>query len=81
MKVCYGYKVCYREEGSKQLKRIFITRTLKEALIAKRDFAIHPPRKIKNPRWYVVPIKRKEVLKGIWREVPFDEDRALFIYI
>lgn len=81
MKVCYGYKVCYREEGSKLIKRKFITKTLKKALMAKRYFTKYPPITLYNPRWYVVPIKHKEILKGIWREVPFNEERAFFIYI
>ena len=80
MNTCYGYKICYREEGSKQLIRKFKTRTLKKALKAKKYFVMYPPQKIKNPRWYIIPINKNEIKRGIWREVPFDDERRFFIY-
>ena len=73
----YGYKVCYREENSKALIRYFITHTYRQAVSMRKFYLLYPPRsridnhKLVNPKWYIVPINRQEVQKGIWREVPF----------
>ncbi len=73
----YGYKVCYREQGSKIYIRHFMTYTLREALYAKRSYILYPPRarsdnhKLNNPTWKIIPINKDEVIAGIWREVPF----------
>ena len=73
----FGYKVCYREDNSKELIRHFITHTYRQAASMKRYYLLYPPRsridnhKLKNPKWYIIPINRQEVQKGIWREVPF----------
>ena len=72
----YGYKVCYKEKGSKLYVRIYITHTYKQAVYAKIQYIHHPPsniskRKLKRLTWYIIPIKKSEIRAGIWREVPF----------
>ena len=77
MEKSYGYKVCYREENSKELIRHFKTRTYRKAADMKKHYLLYPPRsridnhKLNNPKWYIIPINRQEVQRGIWREVPF----------
>ena len=73
----YGYKICYREQGSKTYVRHFITYTYKQALAAMHEYIRYPPEaredghELKNPAWRVTPISKKEVADGIWRECPF----------
>ena len=83
----HGYKVCYKEKGSKEYIRHFLTYTYKQALIAKRYYIKfkqhsrednHP---LKNPEWVIIPIKKSEVRSGIWHEVPFwKQNRAFSFY-
>lgn len=73
----YGYKVCYKERGSKVYVRYFITYTFDQALKVMRGYIRYPPlergtgRKLHYPTWFIIPINRKEVRHGIWRECPF----------
>lgn len=73
----YGYKVCYREQDSKEYVRYFLTYTLKQARRAMADYIRYPPRdrdtgrKLVCPKWKVIPVTKKEVIGGIWRECPF----------
>ena len=73
----YGYKVCYQEKGSSVYIRYFLTYTYKQAVTAMQGYIHYPPveretgRKLNHPRWYIFPVTRKEVLRGIWRECPF----------
>lgn len=76
----YGYKICYSEKGHKRVvKAYFLVRSYTEAVRIKKSFAGHSgynydrenyKRRLKKPTWYIVPITRREVLRGIWREVP-----------
>ena len=72
-----GYKICYREEGSKKYIRHFMTYTYQQALFSLSYYKRYPQRArdddhpLKNPTWKIIPITRKEVRAGIWREVPF----------
>ena len=73
----YGYKVCYQEKGSSVYIRYFLTYTYKDAVTVKQGYIRYPPaeqdtaRKLDDPRWFIFPVTRKEVLRGIWRECPF----------
>lgn len=73
----YGYKVCYREQGKKRYVRYFLTYTFKQAMNAMNSYIRYPPyeretgRKLNQPEWKIIPITRKEVRDGIWRECPF----------
>lgn len=76
----YGYKVCYTEKGHKsELKRYFITYTYKQALKMKELYLRYTHLRsredynhiLNKPTWYILPITRKEVRQGIWRECPF----------
>ena len=75
----YGYKICYTEKGSKRnIKTYFCARSYKQALKMKNLYLRYEQRdrdnckrRLKRPMWYIVPITRREVLRGIWREAPF----------
>ena len=73
----YGYKVCYREEGSNKYIRYFKTYTYSEAETAISGYIRYPPRArtddhlLNNPEWVIIPVKISEVLSGIWLEAPF----------
>ena len=73
----YGYRVCYRERRSKTTDRYFIVRSYKNAVDMKMFNIRNPPREretnrqLNRPTWLILPITRKEVLRGIWRECPF----------
>lgn len=72
-----GFKICYREQGSKLYIRYFMTYTYKQAKRALRYYLLYPPRarndnhKLNNPTWKIIPINKDEIKAGIWREVPF----------
>ena len=72
----YGYKVCYREPHKKPIRH-FLTYTYRQAEMAKRHYIAYPPksrltgRPLTKPEWVILPIKKREVRDGIWREVPF----------
>ncbi len=79
MKECqdnYGYKVCYREKGSKKFVRHLVTNTydlalwnmeryLKSEVRSRKDNHI-----LKNPIWILLPLKRFEAFVA-WRGCPF----------
>lgn len=73
----YGFKICYREFGSPQYIRHFITYTYEQAKQALDYYLRYPPRarndnhKLNNPTWKIIPINKDEIRAGIWREVPF----------
>ena len=72
-----GYKICYKEQGSNQYIRHFLTRTYKDAISMIALYKRYPPRarkdnrKLKKPKWRAIPVSFKEVQDGIWRKVPF----------
>ena len=72
----YGYKVCYTVGKSKGYTRKFITHSFKKAKEMKDHYYTFPPfnltkKALKQLKWYIFPISKKEVLRGIWREPPF----------
>ena len=73
----YGYKVGYRENGSRLFIRYFKTYTYEQALFSLRHYRNYPQheretnRPLINPVWSIKPITRKEYKKGIWDELPF----------
>ena len=73
----YGYKVGYRENGSRLFVRYFMTYTYQQALFSQRFYRRHPQRTrdtnrpIVDPFWEIKPITKKEYLAGIWDEIPF----------
>lgn len=77
MRKNYGYKICYKEQGSKEYIRYFMTYTYKQAINAMNGYIRYPPqerntgRKLIHPKWKVMPITKKEVIGGIWQECPF----------
>ena len=73
----YGYKVCYKEQGSKEYIRYFLTYTYKQAARAMKGYILYPPReretgrKLNRPKWKIIPVTYNEIKRGIWRECPF----------
>ena len=68
----YGYKVGYCKNGSRLFIRKFITRTHKQAyqmLVFYRKFGAQ--RVVQKFNYEIQPITKKEVLEGIWDELPF----------
>ena len=82
----YGYKVCYKEKGSKEYIRHFLTYTYQQAKQAKLYYIKYPQHSreddhpLKNPQWVIIPIKKSEVRAGIWHEVPFWKQNGLFLF-
>ena len=84
----YGYKLCYKEEGTKDYVRYFKTYTYRQAVTARKGFVRFPPsarangRKLQNPKWVIIPIKHSEIRAGIWREDPFPPlSEGFFLFI
>ena len=73
----YGYKVGYREKGSRPFIKHFMTCNYKQALRLLRFYRKTPQREresnrpIVDPFWEIQPITKKEYLAGIWDEIPF----------
>ena len=73
----YGYKVGYRENGSRLFVKYFMTYTYNQALFSQRFYRKYPQRTretnrpIVDPFWEIKPITKKEYLAGIWDEPPF----------
>ena len=68
----YGYKVGYRKNGSRLFNKKFIARTHKQAdqmLVYYRKFGHQ--RAAQKFNYEIQPITKKEVLAGIWDELPF----------
>ena len=81
----YGYKVGYRENGSRLFVRYFMTYTYNQALYSRRHYRKSPQRTrdinrpIVDPFWEIKPITKKEYLAGIWDEIPFQQKNATTI--
>ena len=73
----YGYKVGYRENGSRFFVRHFMTYTYKQALDWLSYYRKYPQcerdtnRPLVKPFWEIKPITEKEYMAGIWHEIPF----------
>ena len=74
----YGYKVCYCELGKRRFVYRFLTYTYNDARNMLLYYLKYPPKCAKNnrelikPIWKIIPISRREVKAGIWREPPFE---------
>ena len=82
----YGYKVGYRENGSRSFIRTFIAYTYNQAcsmLHYYRRYSKEPKsnRPIVNPFWTIEPITKKEILAGIMDENPFLYNAFHFTFI
>ena len=66
----YGYKICYQEKGSKFLVEKFYTHSYRRAVAIKNMYLKYPVSNKKHTL-FIIPIKKREVMKGIWRQVPF----------
>ena len=78
----YGYKVGYRENGNRLCIRKFITRTHQQAyqmLVFYRKFGHQ--RVAQKFNYEIQPITKKEVLAGIWDELPFLYKRHSITFI
>lgn len=72
----YGFKVCYKEAGNRRYVRRFLAFTRKQAISMLGYYVRYPPKTdcnltLKNPRWKIIPVSRKESEAGIWEEPPF----------
>lgn len=72
----YGYKVGYREIGSRLFIRQFITKTYRQAhrsllFYRKYGHAGCHKKDIERFNYSIKPITKKEYLAGIWDELPF----------
>ena len=82
----YGYKVGYRENGSRIFIRYFMTYTYQQAKMCLRHYRKSPPREretnrpLINPFWEIKPITKKEILAGIWDEIPFPYSNLFLLF-
>lgn len=72
----YGYKVCYREFGKQKLKIHCICNNFDLALWNIQWYENHEVydkdnNLIKNPSWFIIPIKTFIEYKFLWRGCPF----------
>jgi len=79
----YGYKVGYRQ-NNKSFVRLFITKTRKRAshvlnYYQKYGHINYRKNEIERFNYLIKPITKKEVLAGIWDELPFERLRLFFI--
>ena len=68
----YGYKVCLKKPFRHILR--FKTYTYESACEVVEHYYKYPPDiaiGVKRPVWVIIPIRKSEVMRGIWREVPF----------
>ena len=82
----YGYKIGYRENGSRNFIRYFMTYTYPQAKMCLRHYRKSPPREretnrpLINPFWEIKPITKKEILAGIWDEIPFPYSNLFLLF-
>jgi len=71
----YGYKVCFKKSRDAPFTYRFLTHSYKQAVDIKRYYYHSPPPddndKLIISKWYILPITKKDIKSGIWREVPF----------
>ncbi len=74
----YGYKVCYKKQGSEKWKIYLVTNTYDLAAWHVRWYQREPPvdritkQPILNVNWLVVPITTYKEYRRLWRDCPFD---------
>ena len=81
----YGYKVCYRQ-NDKFFVRLFITKTRKQAYHVLNYYQKYGhigcrKSKIEMFNYLIKPISKKEILAGIWDELPFKKFYKIILYI
>ncbi len=67
----YGYKVCYKTQGSHQWKVYLVTNTYELALWHVRWYERDSPKHLKFVVWDVFPILKLREYKVRWRGCPF----------
>lgn len=73
----YGYKVCYKEYGKNKIKIHAITNTYDSAKWEIQYYEKHPQKDrktnkvIRDPTWFIEPIKNYLEYKWLWRGCPF----------
>lgn len=73
----YGYKVCYKEFGKNKLKIHLVCNTYDGAVWNIQYYETNPQydRKtkclIRQPTWFVLPIKTYFEYKRLWKGCPF----------
>ena len=73
----YGYKLCYKNEGSKKLHIYVITNTFSLAEFEMKMCIKYPEqikqsnKTIRGPTWLIIPIKNKREYKKLWKDCPF----------
>lgn len=73
----YGYKLCYKNEGSKKLYIYVITNTFSLAEFEMQMCIKYPEqikqsnKTIRGPTWLIIPIKNKREYKKLWKDCPF----------
>ena len=69
----YGYKICSKERKGPYQTR-FMTHSYKSAARIKRAYVNLPLCKLKKKQrytWHIIPITKREVKRGLWRQNPF----------
>ena len=77
----YGYKVGYLDD-SRHFIRKFITRTHKQAhsvLLLYRRYGHEYGKKTREFNYKIKPITKKEILAGIWNELPFPDNNFFYL--
>ena len=77
----YGYKIGYIDEKRNFIRK-FITRTHKQAhktLLHYRKYGHEYGRKTREFNYKIKPITRKEILAGIWGEIPFTDYNFFYL--
>ena len=74
----FGYRVGYRENGSRLFHDHFLTFTYQDAIEMQQHYLSYPPihshdddHLLINPSWEIRPITLQQVLAGIWQQNPF----------
>ena len=86
LKTSNGYKLCYKEKGSRAYIRHFLTCTYMQARSMLRHYKRYPQKSkednhlLKKPNWVIIPITKSEVKDGIWHEVPFWKQTGFFYF-
>lgn len=73
----YGYKVCYRELGKHKMKIHLVCNSYDLAMWEIQYYETHQQvdrnthKLIRNPTWYILPIRTFLEYKWLWRGCPF----------
>ena len=74
----YGYRIGYRENGSRFFEDYFLTYTYPDAIKVRQHYLTYPPlyshddeHLLIRPSWEIRPITLQQLLAGIWQQNPF----------